>query len=150
MFPSGLGSLVQETWLDVPNHFPQTALDEFVLMPNHFHGIILITKHEKGTACCAPTFGKPVPHSLPTIMRSFKSMVSKRIHEKQGTSRGRIWQRNYFERVVRNEKELTRMREYILNNPVQWGLDRENPTTRFKGSVSISEPWEIDPEIRKR
>jgi REP element-mobilizing transposase RayT len=136
-----LGYIVLKAWLDLPNHSPFTALDEFILMPNHLHGIILITKSRKGTASRAPTFGDPVPDSLPTFLRSFKSSATKRINERRGTPGSPVWQRNYFERVIRNEKELTRIREYIFNNPMQWEADRENPKKKVADAKTNVEPW---------
>jgi REP element-mobilizing transposase RayT len=141
MNPNRFGTIVHQSWLDIPNHFPKTALDQFVLMPNHIHGIILITENKKGMACHAPTFGDPVPHSLPTIVGSFKSEVTKRMNEIRKTPGEPVWQRNYFERVIRNEKELTRIREYILNNPMQWETDRENPMKKVVNSKTGKDPW---------
>jgi len=97
-------------------------------MPDHLHGIVII--HNTGTARRAPTperFGKPAAGSLPTIIRSFKSAATKRINAYRGTPGTQVWQRGFFEHVVRNREDLNRIREYILNNPARWELDRENP-----------------------
>ncbi len=72
-------------------------------------------------------FGKPVIGSIPTIIRSYKSAVTKRINENRGCHRAGVWQRNYYEHVIRGEIELNRIREYIVNNPLSWELDIENP-----------------------
>jgi len=72
-------------------------------------------------------FGKPVSCSLPTVVRLFKSAVSKRINGIHGFPDSTIWQRNYYEHVIRNEFELNSIKEYIQNNPMKWHLDRENP-----------------------
>jgi len=69
-------------------------------------------------------FGRPVSGSIPTIIRSFKSAVTKRINELRQTPGAKLWQRNYWEHIVRNEPELNRIREYIQNNPTQWEWDR--------------------------
>ncbi|MBI3773250.1 MAG: transposase [Gammaproteobacteria bacterium] len=85
------------------------------------------TTHRRGTAHRTPTveqFGRPVSGSLPTIVRSFKSAVTKRVNELQQTPGATLWQRNYWERIIRNESELNLIREYIRNNPAQWELDR--------------------------
>jgi len=132
------GRIVSEEWSNTPILRPDLELDEFVVMPNHFHGIIIITGRDtahradtipKGTAHRAPTerFGKPVPGSVPTIIRSFKSAVTRRVNEMRGTSGLKLWQRNYYEHIIRNETELNHIREYIINNPLKWDLDRENP-----------------------
>jgi putative transposase len=78
----------------------------------------------------APTverFSKPVVDSLPTIIRSFKSVVTNRINKIRRTPGASIWQRNYWEHVIRNEDKLFKIRQYIQNNPLKWHLDRENP-----------------------
>jgi REP element-mobilizing transposase RayT len=126
------GRLVDECWHLLPRHFPNVELDAFVLMPNHVHGIIWITDMgmDRGTACRAPTverFGHPVSHSLPTIIRSFKSAVSQRINERRTIPGVLVWQRNYYEHIIRSDEELNRIREYIANNPAQWAMDPENP-----------------------
>ena len=123
------GEIVLDCWNAIPGHFQGVELDEFVVMPNHVHGILIIHDNGRGTACRAPTeqFGKPVAGSLPTIIRSFKSAVTKRIHERRGTPGCPVWHRNYYEHVVRDQDELNRIREYILLNPVQWLEDENNP-----------------------
>ena len=77
----------------------------------------------------APTesFGKPVSGSLPTIVRSFKSAVARHVHQHANVPGGPVWQRGYYEGVIRDEPALTRIRGYIATNPTRWALDRENP-----------------------
>jgi REP-associated tyrosine transposase len=72
-------------------------------------------------------FGKPVPGSIPTIVRSYKAAVSLRIHRLRGTPAGPIWQRNYYEHVVRSETDLHRIQAYIESNPARWAVDRLHP-----------------------
>jgi putative transposase len=160
------GKLVKREWERLANRFPNIELDEFIVMPNHVHGIILIIDPGRGTAGKyenddqessrraptnqnddqtiypraptlsrrAPTnheqFGKPVPGSIPTIIRSFKSAVSLRVNRSRNSPGAPIWQRNYFERVVRNQNELERIRAYIHHNPSQWVDDPENVQMR--------------------
>jgi REP element-mobilizing transposase RayT len=99
-------------------------------MPNHVHGIVSIRDEGRGKARLAPTtgtFGRPVVASLPTIIGAFKSASTKRINEMRGTPGAPLWQRNYFEHVIRNEAEWGRVREYIALNPSRWGEDINNP-----------------------
>jgi putative transposase len=124
------GLIIQETRDALPLHYQYIRLDEFVVMPNHVHGILHIDRRD--TACRVPTntmerFGQPVPGSLPSIVRSFKSAVTKRINEIRGTSGQPVWQRNCYEHVIRSQDDLDRARQYILNNPAKWPEDRENP-----------------------
>ncbi len=121
-----LGSMVQSCWTEIPMHFENIQLDEFMIMPNHIHGIICIVGARHAVPLRFETFGKPVPGSVPTIVRSFKSAVTKHINELRKTTRVTVWQRNYYDRVIRNEKELNEIREYIVNNPIKWELDPEN------------------------
>lgn len=71
-------------------------------------------------------FGKPIPGSIPTIVRSYKSAATLRVNLMRGTPGASLWQRNYYEHVVRNDLSLSRIRQYILDNPARWH-DDENP-----------------------
>jgi len=128
---NAFGCVVEEEWLQTPIIRPYVQLDTFVIMPNHFHGIIVMTDDGRGTAPPCPyytgQFGKPVAGSLPTIMRSYKSAVTKRINALRNTPSAPVWQRNYHEHVIRNETALSTIRTYIANNPLHWAADRYNP-----------------------
>ena len=131
------GAVVQDCWDDLPRHFPHVELDAFVVMPNHVHGIIVLTSVGAGF--------KPAPtkrHPLPQIVRAFKTFAARRINEHRGTPGVPVWQRNYYEHVVRNDDELNRIRQYILDNPMHWALDRENP--RFPGVGAGFKPAPTD------
>jgi len=114
-------------------------LDVFVVMPNHFHGILVIVDECRGTARCAPTdvgrpFGKMASASLPAIVRSFKSAATRRINELRSTPSRPVWQRNYHEHVIRNEIDLNEVREYIVHNHMKWDLDSENPNHKARSN----------------
>ncbi len=121
------GEVVCTVWKDLPNHCPDVELDAFLVMPNHVHGILAL--HGRGTACRAPTeaFGRPVAGSIPTIVRSFKSSAAREINRLRGTPGAAVWQRGYFEHIIRTPNDLDRLRRYIESNPLRWALDRENP-----------------------
>lgn len=122
-----LGALVASEWLRTATIRPQVTLDEFVVMPNHFHAIIAIEDSRRGVLPYArPRFRSPA-ESLGSIVRGFKSATTTLINSMRNSPGVPVWQRNYYEHVIRNESELTRIREYIANNPHQWSLDRENP-----------------------
>jgi len=115
-----LGKIVEEIWEKMPERFPFVELDGFVVMPNHFHGILFFKSSDaRGAASSAPTLGN--------VMRAFKSISGILANRALGQPGKAFWQRNYFERVIRNEKELDKIREYIINNPLQWEIDREHP-----------------------
>jgi putative transposase len=118
------GRMVRSVWQALPDRFPGMELDAFVIMPNHVHGIVafvgagLALPGDKGAASSAPTLGD--------VVRAFKSLSAIRVNCLLRRS-GSLWQRNYYEHVIRNERELDRIREYIATNPLRWALDRENP-----------------------
>lgn len=126
------GGIVADGWMNTADARDEVALDEWVVMPNHIHGILVIaedrgTADGRGTARRAPMaerFGRPVPGSVPTIIRSFKSAVTRRINELRQTPGAGLWQRNYWEHVIRDEAECDRIRAYIRDNPTRWEGDR--------------------------
>jgi REP element-mobilizing transposase RayT len=141
MMLNDAGNIVKQCWLEIPNHFPHVGLDAFVVMPNHMHGIIILHEnanvgennyshlhlptqndHHIDLPKQNNTFQLP-SRLVGSIIRGFKIGVTKwfRIHTKIYP----VWQRNYYEHIIRNELELYNIRSYILNNPLQW-KDHEN------------------------
>ena len=126
------GEVVLECWNDLPNHYSYVEIDEFVVMPNHVHGIVVLSDQQRKNPN-AQNVGaglKPAPtkrHPLPEIVRAFKTFSSRRINERRGSPGLPLWQRNYYERVIRNERELDAIRQYIVDNPAKWAEDIENP-----------------------
>ena len=122
---NGVGHLVRDSWEWLAARHPYVMLDEYVVMPNHLHGIITIDDQGRGGSRTAPISMPRKP--LGRIIGAFKTVSTKRINLHRRTPSKPIWQRNYFEHIVRNDKELTDIREYIVNNPIQWELDKYNP-----------------------
>ncbi|HEX9750907.1 MAG TPA: transposase [candidate division Zixibacteria bacterium] len=120
------GLIVRDEWLKTGTLRPGIQLDEYVIMPSHLHGIIVIPPStEEGTARRAPTpeaFGRPVPGSIPTIVRSFKSAVTRRVCEEAGGQRIAVWQRGFYDHIIRTEADLHRIRGYIRTNPLALSL----------------------------
>ncbi len=142
MHLNDFGSIVQSCWDDLPRHYPHVMLDAFAVMPNHAHGIVVL--HGDGfvgaglrPAPTAATIAKR--HPLPEIVRAFKSFAARRINELCDTTGTSVWQRNYYEHIVRDEDELNRIRYYIETNPVRWELDRENLSRR-----DLTDDWSKD------
>ena len=126
---NGFGKTIEDEWLRTATIRPYIELGQVVIMPNHVHGIVSIRDEGRGKARLAPTtgaFGRPVVASLPTIIGAFKSASTKRINEIRGTPGAPLWQRNYFEHVVRSEEEWIRIGEYIASNPARWNEDINN------------------------
>ena len=132
---SPIGKLIIECWESIPFHFPNVALDAFVLMPNHLHGILQIEdRRDHGTkhflvSVKPEAFGKPVTQSIPTIIRSFKSIVSRQVIDEGLGNCSPVGQRNSHEHVIRPERDLDEIRKYISENPSNWSQDPENQAT---------------------
>ncbi len=142
MHPNKVGEIVLQVWQDIPQHFLRACLDSSVLMPNHFHAIILFSEGDPeredalhpnitGNPNLPPKMGTK-PGSLGAVIQSFKSVTARKINKLDQTPGAKIWQRNYFEHIIRNEKDLQRIREYIFNNPLNWESDEENQPPRGK------------------
>ena len=144
MILSESGKIVQSEWMHTPEIRPNIRLDMYVIMPNHIHGIIVITG--RGTKHRAPTghismtkqnttnyesFGKPTSNSIPTIVRSFKAVTTKQINQLRNTPGLAVWQRSYYEHIIRDENDLNQIRDYIQNNPLKWEIDSENPNSNM-------------------
>jgi REP element-mobilizing transposase RayT len=129
MHLNGPGRVVAYEWQRPSELRSNVEIDDFVVMPNHFHGIVFLTQNDEGTLRSAPTpaFGASVAGSLPVIVRNFKGAATRKLRHLGFADT--VWQRNYHERVIRNERELHAIRQYIIDNPRQWALDKEHPET---------------------
>jgi REP element-mobilizing transposase RayT len=151
-----LGKIVQDEWLRTAELRRDVELDSFVVMPNHIHGIIVLIESGRGTLqravvganCNSPhekntnksssngayidtplqkiKFCSP-SKTVGAIIRGFKSAATKRINELRSTPGFPVWQRNYYEHIIRADKDLDNVREYIANNPFKWLLEKEIP-----------------------
>jgi putative transposase len=122
-----IGDIAYRNWLDIPNHFPFIELDEFVIMPNHVHGILFINKPNK-EFWEKNKFGVQ-SQNLAAVIRGYKASV------KTHATINNIefhWQPRYYDRVIQNEKEYLNIREYIFNNPEQWLLTGDNKDNLYK------------------
>ena len=101
------GNLVLQTWHALPDHNSGIVLDAFVVMPNHVHGIVMIERAGL----------EPAPTALPEIIRQLKTFSSRKINQLRNTPQQPIWQRGYYEHVIRHQASLNNIREYIQQNP---------------------------------
>jgi len=131
----GPGEIVRTVWQNLPNHFPDVDVDALVVMPNHLHAILVLqpavgAKHpELPDASPLPVSTRPHgtrPRSIPAMVQNAKSVAAREIDRLRRTPGAPVWQRGYFEHIVRTPDELGRLRQYIETNPLRWGLDREN------------------------
>lgn len=142
MVLNDLGKMAEKYWQEIPVHFPFVNLDEFIIMPNHVHGIIaidhgddFITEGDLSTRRDVavqrlyrgdnPQMSKisPKSGSLSTIIRSYKSIVTR---ESKKIMNNFAWQSRFYDHIIRNEKSLNKIRQYIIDNPVKWEMDRNN------------------------
>jgi len=116
-----LGKLVESCWHEIPAHFPAVNLDAHVIMPKHIHGVIELRNTDNQQLD---------PTSFRTVMTAFKGACTRtwdRVHRNTAS----IWQRDYYERIIRDDAELLKFQTYILQNPSKWHLDKLNPSWRF-------------------
>ena len=170
-----LGEIVLETWHELPYRFPDIQFDQFVVMPNHVHGIIHIVgaplvgapnqttnlsnkpKHQntignqnRGNKNLNWAGTRPAP-TLGRVVGVFKSISAvqyikyKRLNG--SLSFHPLWQRNYHDHIIRNERSLNKIREYIVQNPPQWDLDRNNPKNINSATPPSPEPFRSDTSL---
>jgi REP element-mobilizing transposase RayT len=113
-----VGMIAAREWERIPNRFPNTHLDAFILMPDHLHAIIFIDEPASNKNR-VEKFGKAVSGSIPTVVRSYKSAVSNLVRKMRGFEEQILWQRGYYEKVIRSETQLEVVRNYILNNSIK-------------------------------
>jgi len=140
MRQNSFGEIVAQTWNDLPNHNPHLERDVFVVMPNHVPGILVINQPAIGadTQLTLPV-AMGTQHALPEIVRQFKTFSGRAINILRGTVGVSVWQRNYDEHVTRNDQALNRIRQYIVDNPMRWHLDRKN--VQATGTDPSEEAW---------
>jgi putative transposase len=133
------GDFVYRNWLSTEFIRDEVILDHFVVMPNHFHAIVFFVQLdtvklnnktadiEKPTSSNGETKLRRSAKSLGSLVAGFKATTTAEINTLRNSRGVPVWQRNYYDHVSRNEKDLERIREYIRNNPARWEYDRENP-----------------------
>ena len=137
---SEIGKIVQKYWLEIPDHFSFIVLDNFIIMPNHVHGIVVIdnANNVETRQCLVSTSGMKTinrfqnqgKHTISSIIGAYKSICTKTINKIQN----KIffgWQSSFYDHIIRSENELSRIREYIVNNPIKWDSDRNNPENLY-------------------
>ena len=130
MCPNQFGEIVLKWWNELPNYYPPVELDEFVVMPNHMHGTIVIT--DVGAGSSRPGSGRddPAPtekRTLGQLVGYLKFQITKEINQVRDAGYAKVLQRDYYEHIIRNEREWNAIAEYIRNNPANWRADLDNP-----------------------
>lgn len=144
MVINNYGEIVRDEWVETKNIRDDIKLHQFVIMPNHIHGIIEITQHTITPQICRGVSHTPVMEHVPNesngahsntplrspsrtvgaIIRGVKSAATKRINKIRQTPGAKLWQRNYYDHIIRNEKSYLEISEYIINNPLRWHEDK--------------------------
>jgi putative transposase len=140
-----VNGIIRDVWQALPLWFPSIKLDQFVVMSNHLHFVVWlgVETHPADAAYTPVDNGKPRPYRLPIpqsinmtpslgdVVGAFKSLVFTVyldwIKSHTLTRHAKFWQANYYEHIIRSDKELNAIRQYIINNPINWNLDRDNP-----------------------
>lgn len=134
------GDIVVDEWMRSAGIRQEIGCGEWVVMPNHFHGIVVISMNRRDIRAYGHT---PLRHTLlrrspsrpvGAMVRGFKSAVTKRINDIRGTPGAPVWQRNYHEHIIRNEADYTRIAEYIADNPRRWAEDSLHPDNFVVGA----------------
>ena len=113
MVANRVGAAVGTSWSELPEMFPGLALDAFVVMPNHLHGLVV--------------FDGVMSFDLSAVIQAYKSLSTRGVNAMLGSPGGHLWHRGFYEHIVRNDADLDRIRQYIAENPIRWALDEENP-----------------------
>ena len=118
---------MKKWYFELPNKFPDIQCDQYIIMPNHIHFIIIIVGAD--LRVCPDDIGEHIGSPLHKIIQWFKTMTTNEYIRNVKNNRwepfdGKLWQRNYYEHIIRNEQELNKIREYIINNPLKWELDK--------------------------
>jgi putative transposase len=132
---SAPGRMVEKWWNKIPSKFPDIKLDALIVMPNHVHGVLFVGADQRVCPDIKQPRSKMGEHSgspLPDVIQWFKTMSTNEyirgVKESNWPAfRQRFWQRNYYEHIIRDEYDLNSIREYIVNNPLKWEFDKENP-----------------------
>lgn len=137
-----IGKIIVECWNRIPQHFPSVGLGDYVIMPNHIHGIITQNIVGARSPCSTENASNrrgevtsPAHRDLPAlgkIVAYFKYQSTKHINQHHNTPRTRIWQRNYHDHIIRDDPDLQRIRQYIQENPMKWELDQLHPDNPSK------------------
>lgn len=123
MVLNDIGRLAQKYWIEIRKHNPQITIDEYIVMPNHIHGILILTHQDNvGDADLRP-LQKRQNMLLSTVIHGFKSSITRELKRKNIEF---SWQRSFYDHIIRTEHSLKKIREYIRWNPLKWDIDPEN------------------------
>ena len=122
------GEITRTEWLKTPSLRPSVQLGEWIIMPNHLHGILIITTPTTKALPDNPPKWQSPSQTIGAIVRGFKAAVTKQINQQRSTPNLPVWQRNYWEHIIRNEESYIHIAHYIHNNPATWPDDKLHPT----------------------
>ncbi len=120
-----VGKVSKKFWKEIPAHYPCVEIDEYVVMPNHIHGILILNRRVQNIEPLQNTYQKIIPGSIGSIIRGYKTSVTKWV--RQNSDIYMVWQRNFHDHIIRTDVELKQIKKYIKNNPLNWTEDENNP-----------------------
>jgi putative transposase len=140
MVMTDAGRYAKKCWMDIPSHFPAVELDEFVIMPNHIHRILMLRDvgANNHSPLQNPKKSSGTSKTIGSVIRGFKIGVTKWF--RGVVPDGVAWQRSFYDHIGRNEQELFRIRRYIRNNPFNWESDKEDPYNKSPRYVAMLNP----------
>ncbi|MCX6740355.1 MAG: transposase [Candidatus Parcubacteria bacterium] len=133
VYLSKVGEITFECWFDIPKHFEFIELDDWIIMPNHLHGILIFKENDFGSCNCRDArsrvstvnkFGPLKPKSLSSVIHAFKSAVKRECNKNNLSF---AWQARYYEHIITGDNDYSRIKEYIAYNPINWQKDENNP-----------------------
>ena len=133
MMLNEMGTIAHNEWMHTPEIRKNVELDAFIVMPNHIHGIIIINcrgvcntplRPDTDMGVCNTPQRKSPSQTIGSIVRGYKSSVTKKINELHNTNGSVVWQRNYWEHIIRDDRSFNTIAEYIINNPKNWDNDK--------------------------
>ena len=134
MIGNPVSQIVERCWAEIPQHYPQVALDESTVMPNHVHGILWITEGESSESArtgghdpVQRKFGEPIAGSLSTMIGTYKAAVTRQAKDAGLIPGPPLWHGRFWDRIIRVDKELAHIRDYIRSNPARWVEDQLHP-----------------------
>ena len=126
------GAIVADTYQWLCQRYPYWYTDEWIVMPNHFHAIMVLTDQPcRGVSRNAPTTNKQ-RKPLGRLIGAFKTVSIKKINILRDAPGTTLWQRNYYEHIIRNQDAMDKIRQYIINNPRSWSIDQLHPDNPSK------------------
>ncbi len=146
--PSKIGIIVEADWREIPDHYTNVSLDEYCLMPSHFHGIIAIKGDEKRPPTKSVRhFGQSIRGSMSSIIGAFKAGVTWKVRQAKLWGRTPLWRTKFYDSIIRDDLSLYRIRRYIELNPIVWDYNRNTRRKKEKSENEFVKKLQVEFDI---